>query len=170
MPVKKGLIQLYDAKALVVDLIAQKIEENGEPPTFDMRYHRMSQKAQNAGPSSGFLSTGIEETATRNLSPAERLWLAVLEQTIFDAYLHSTGGNYQSIAWVKDARRWFATNDFEWICEQLGIEVDWARQLIGKLEQLAKRLRGREYEQAVKSRNAKRQARLHPQGKVAYVR
>ena len=84
------------------------------------------------------------------VTPTERLWLAVLEQTMFDAYLHSTGGNYQSIAWVNDARGYFQSRDFDWICEQLGLEPDWVRGMTEKLEQLAKKLRGHEYHKTVR--------------------
>jgi len=106
----------------------------------------------------------------KGIDPIDALWLAVIDQAIFDAYLHSTGGNYQSIAWVKDARQYFDSSDFAWICEQLGIEVDWFRGLLRKLEALAKSMRGVEYERAVMSRKAIRRVCFDSQRRFGYVR
>lgn len=145
MPVKKGLIQLYDAKSLLMETLSRQVRTNRFRNVNDTISGREAQEAQSYTP---LYQNGM-------LFPSEELWLAVLEQAVFDAHLHATGGNYQSVIWVKDAREYFTTRDFEWICEQLGIEPDWVRRLVRAIEKLARDLRGKEYEQAVESAKAR---------------
>ena len=143
MPVKQGLSQLYDAKQYLMDLFESQVIEQRE----------------RAGP--GIATSEVDHKRTlpcvevdpawdnRTCTPTERLWLAVLGQAIFDAFLHTTGGDYYSVAWVKDARKYFDGPDFHWICSELGINIEWARRKIGSLEVLARELRGDEYDKAV---------------------
>lgn len=127
MPVKKGLIPLYDAKAFVMERLAVQLKENRI--SENCVHHSLYRSAR--------------------LSPSEELWLAVIEQALFDAHLHATGGNYHSVVWVKDAREYFRSKDFEWVCEQIGLEPDWVRKLVAPIEKLARELRGKEYDKAV---------------------
>ena len=63
-------------------------------------------------------------------SPEGNLWVGVIEQAVFDAHLHSTGGKYPSVAYVKEARGYFDTPEFEHVCMMLGIESAWVRSMV----------------------------------------
>lgn len=139
MSVKKGLTQLYDAKSVMMQALSNQVIENR---LNSSNQTLVSGQAQN---------TDLHHPVFRyaRTTECEDLWLAVIEQAVFDAYLHATGGNYQSVVWVKDARRYFETPDFDWICEQLGIEPDWVRRMLRIIETMARDLRGKEYEEAL---------------------
>lgn len=91
--------------------------------------------------------------------PCKRLWLAVIEQAVFDAHLHSTGGNYPSVVWVEDAREYFDTEEFELACDYLEVSPDWVRSMNQSVERLARKLRGREYDAAARPKHVKRKPR-----------
>lgn len=137
MPVRKGLATLYDAKD-----------------------HLMERFERQACERKATADTIVPLYRTVSLSSCERLWLAVIEQAVFDAHLHTTGGNYYSVVWVRDARKYFDTDEFDWVCQQLGIDPDWARRMVKGVEDLARELRGDEYEEAAIVKF--RQGRLRP--------
>lgn len=110
MPIRKGLFKLYDAKAMIMRAIRDRV--------------------------------AIE-------SPEGNLWIGVIEQAMFDAHLHSTGGKYPSVAYVAEARGYFRTHEFENVCAMLGLEPEWVRGMADALGKLAKEMRGAEYLQAV---------------------
>jgi len=139
MPVRKGLTQLYDAKTVMMNSLANQVREN--------RINSSNQTLVSGQAQMRDMHRAVFRYA--RLTACENLWLAVIEQTVFDAYLHATGGNYQSVIWVRDARGYFETDDFDWICEQLSIEPDWVRRLLRVIERLARELRGEEYDNAL---------------------
>ncbi len=128
MPVRKGLIKLYDAKALMMETLTNNI--------------------------------GVKAT------PEAKLWLAVIEQAVFDAHLHATAGNFMSVIWVRDARKFFSSKEFEVICAMLGLEPEWVRSLVDDVKRLAVKLRGKEYQRAARHQSernrTKRQAASRP--------
>lgn len=150
MPVRKGLTQLYDAKTMMMESLSKQVRENRFNNVNDTLAGREIQLER---------ETYKPLYRSGMIMPCEELWLAVIEQAIFDAHLHATGGNYQSVIWVKDARDYFTTRDFEWICDQLGLESDWVRSLIQSVERLARRLRGTEYDEAIASKGTRNNVR-----------
>lgn len=149
MPIKKGLIKLYNAKAIIMEALVRQVQE--------VRRTNVNQTV--AGKEVQNIKTYKSPSGRNVVMPCEALWLAVIDRAIFDAYLHSTGGDFQSVIWVKDARAYFSSRRFRWVCEQLGINVDWVRSLIYPLERLARNMRGKEYDEAVvvSNRNGEQQ-------------
>lgn len=158
MPVKKGLIPLYDAKALMIRAIERQSAEPESPaiqrvvcddrPIFPFKGERHVSDHNEAVPMTGELD-----------DPVKRLWLAVIEQAVFDAHLHTTAGAYPAVIWVADARRYFTSEAFEFACECLDVAPDWVRGLNDIVESIARELRGDEYESAAKPKPSKRPRR-----------
>lgn len=94
-------------------------------------------------------------------SPEGNLWVGVIEQAVFDAHLHSTGGKYPSVAYVKEARGYFDTPEFEHVCMMLGIESAWVRSMVEQLRLLAIIMRGTEYDAAAISVADEERTRNH---------
>lgn len=59
----------------------------------------------------------------------QELWLAVLGQAVFDAYLST---NKEDGHWVRDAQQFFHTENFVFVCDLLAVEPDWVRRQIKK--------------------------------------
>lgn len=100
----------------------------------------------------------IYEAATGD-DECRALWSAVIEQAIFDAHVHTTGGAYPSVAWVRDARQYFGTDDFQFLCELLHVEAQWVRSMVAEVEQIARTLRGAEYDEAVVAKELTRESK-----------
>lgn len=149
MPVKKGLTQLYDAKTYVMEALASQVKQSRLQANQTLTARRRTGATNESG--LHYSNKDIQHSlfSAVRLTQTEKLWLAVIEQAIFDAYLHATGGNYQSVIWVKDAREYFDCDDFNWACEQIEIEPDWVRRLLRVIERMARELRGDEYEEAL---------------------
>ena len=104
-------------------------------------------------------------------SPETNLWVSVLEQAIFDAHLHSTGGKYPSVFYVKDARDWIGGPEFRRVCESLNLEAEWVRSMVDKIGALSRDLRGREYElAAIPTPTRKRPTRRAHAGRWRFTR
>lgn len=73
--------------------------------------------------------------------PEVRLWLAVIEQAVVDAHLH-TG---ESMASVIEAREFIGSGRFRFVCDLLGISADWVRLLVSGIEAEARKVRGKDY-------------------------
>lgn len=72
--------------------------------------------------------------------PWSRLWLAVIDRALADAYV-TTGGYHEDRRWTVGVRSWFGGPRFRFACEQAGLDVDWVRQLIAKYERERGRLK-----------------------------
>ena len=84
--------------------------------------------------------------------PEHFLWIAVIGQAIFDAYLCT---NKEEAHWVRDALRFFDSDDLAVICDLLRVDRDWLLGLIrvfarhsrhgkdNQRERVARRLTGR---------------------------
>jgi hypothetical protein len=63
-------------------------------------------------------------------TPEERLWLAVIEQAVREAYGAVQGEPGPS----EEARKWLDSEEFEEVALALGLHPRWARDTIRKLE------------------------------------
>jgi hypothetical protein len=65
--------------------------------------------------------------------PYRKLWLAVLNQAIDDLLdpKRISGGKNKAVL-QHEARQWFKSADFLWVCDMLGLQPTWALQVIGR--------------------------------------
>ncbi len=67
-----------------------------------------------------------------NPTPEQRLWLAVIEQAVREAYAPREGDPGRRA----EAREWLASEHFTDVATALGLHPQWARNTIRKLERL----------------------------------
>lgn len=65
-------------------------------------------------------------------TPEERLWLAVIEHAVRDAY--SDRANSEMLR--EDALRWLDSEYFEWVAAALGLHPAWARDKIKRIQEI----------------------------------
>ncbi len=63
-------------------------------------------------------------------TPEERLWLAVIEQAVREAYADLPADEERRA----EARRWLDSEDFDEVATSLGLHPQWARDTIRKLD------------------------------------
>lgn len=63
--------------------------------------------------------------------PWSRLWLAVLDRALVDAYI-VTGAIQSDRRWMRGARSWLGGPRFKIVCEQAGLDPVWVRQTIAR--------------------------------------
>lgn len=67
-------------------------------------------------------------------TPEQRLWLAVIEQAVSEAYAGVPGDPDRR----EEAREWLQSEHFAELAVSLGLQPHWARDTIGKLDGLGK--------------------------------
>jgi len=93
--------------------------------------------------------------------PEAQLFVAIIEQAVFDAHLQSTAGVASATKVVKDARGYFTTDGFQFICELLGVDPDWVRNMTSAIGSVARDRRGDEYDLAIVPRIRRRRRAVH---------
>ena len=95
-------------------------------------------------------------------SPEVRLWVAVIEQAVFDAHIYRSRGETAAAIDISTARRFFQTVGFTILCEQIGVEPCWVRSMTGDIEAKAREIRGDEYEGSLQHGRSSRASQPQP--------
>jgi len=65
------------------------------------------------------------------------LWLAVISQAVFDAYLHTGRISLNDREYICSAHEFFDGHDFLQICTLIGLDRDWTREKIRAFAKVA---------------------------------
>ena len=74
----------------------------------------------------------IESQLRMPETPERNLWVAVIEQGIYDAFLRKPGGNtsLDDVLAIDDARRWLVDGRLRATCDMLGLDYQWVFGLV----------------------------------------